>query len=88
MTPPSDPPSHATSGPLTVSDVVAFFTPSLGEEKARETVHGALSRLRFDGKPAFDRADSLRVLEELAREDGIVGVAARFAKARILLRHF
>ena len=71
-----------------VSELIAFFTPSLGDEKARETVHGAISRLRFEGKATFDRAESLRLLEELAREEGIVGVAARFAKARILLRHF
>ncbi|MGH7282892.1 MAG: hypothetical protein ACRELY_15315 [Polyangiaceae bacterium] len=71
-----------------MSELIAFFTPSLGEEKARETVHGAIARLRFEGKTVFDRAQSLRLLEELAREEGIVGVAARFAKARILLRHF
>ena len=71
-----------------MSDIVSFFTPSLGDEKAKETVHGALTRLRFEGKTLFERADALRLLEEMAREEGIVGVAARFAKARILLRHF
>ena len=85
---PTAPSSPSPSGPLTVSDIVAFFTPSLGDEKARETVHGALERLQFEGKTIFERNDALRLLEEMAREEGIVGVAARFAKARILLRHF
>lgn len=83
------PPSHAAStGPLRVEELIAFFTPSVGEEKARESVGGALSRLHFAHKNTLDRVEALAVLDEIASTIGIVGVAARFAKARILLRKF
>jgi hypothetical protein len=86
---PHPPPSRAAAtGPLRIEELVAFFTPSVGEEKARESVGTALSRLHFTDKTQLDRAESLAVLDEIAAAPGIVGVAARFAKARILLRRF
>jgi hypothetical protein len=87
--PPHPPPSRAAStGPLSVEELVAFFTSSVGEEKAREAVGAALSRLHFTHKNTLDRVEALAVLDEIALAPGIVGVAARFAKARILLRKF
>lgn len=84
----NDPPSRAPSGPLTVSELVSFFTPSVGEEKAKETVWAVITRLRLEGKTHFDRGEALGLLDALTHEEGILGVAARFAKARILLRRF
>ncbi len=89
---PTDPPHlpnrAASTGPLRIEELVAFFTSSVGEEKAREAVGAALSRLHLAHKNTLDRAESLLVLDEIAAAPGIVGVAARFAKARILLRKF
>ncbi len=82
------PPRATASGPLGIHELVAFFTSSVGDEKAREAVGAALSRLHLAHKNDLDRAESLRVLDEIAAAPGIVGVAARFAKARILLRKF
>jgi hypothetical protein len=83
------PPSRAArTGPLEIDELVAFFTSSVGEEKAREAVGAALSRLHLAHKNQLDRNESLGVLDEIATVPGIVGVAARFAKARILLRKF
>jgi hypothetical protein len=87
--PPNSPPSRAAStGPLSVEELFAFFIPSVGEEKAREAVGTALTRLHFAHKNTLDRAEALAVLDEIATTSGIIGVAARFAKARILLRKF
>jgi len=73
---------------MSVDDLVAFFTSSVGEEKAREVVYAAVARLHLAHKPLLDRIDALALLDSLAADPGIVGVAARFAKARTLLRRF
>ncbi|MEO8799653.1 MAG: hypothetical protein ABI551_17295 [Polyangiaceae bacterium] len=83
-----DPPPSGPSGRLSISELIAFFSPSAGEEKARETVHATLVKHHLVGKMMLDRHEALGVLDSLALEDGIMGVAARFAKARILLRRF
>jgi hypothetical protein len=86
---PHSPPTRAAAtGPLRIEELFAFFTPSVGEEKAREAVGAAITRLHLAHKNTLDRVEALAVLDEIATAPGIVGVAARFAKARILLRKF
>lgn len=65
-------------------DVAARLAPSLGEEKARDAVETAAKRLGLDPR-RLGRDDALAVLDELAKEEGIVGVVARFAKERFVL---
>jgi hypothetical protein len=68
----------------TASQIAELLTPSLGEEKSHEVIKAALDRR---GIPAegIAYAQALDVLDDLAREAGIVGVTARFAKARLIL---
>ncbi|MEO8876317.1 MAG: hypothetical protein ABI461_12080 [Polyangiaceae bacterium] len=82
------PPSRSPTGPLSVEEIVAFFMSSVGEEKARDVVHAAVVQLHLAHKLTLDRTDALALLDHLAADPGIVGVAARFAKARTLLRKF
>jgi hypothetical protein len=66
-------------------DLVAMFASALGDEKARELIEGECRRLSFDFESI--PAESARVLlDELANTPGIVGIASRFAKARLALR--
>jgi hypothetical protein len=65
-------------------DLLPLLAPALGTEKARDAVTTTAQRLRFDPK-SLSREQALTVLDELAQSDGIVGVVARFAKARFLL---
>ncbi|CAN5924663.1 hypothetical protein BH11MYX4_BH11MYX4_56490 [soil metagenome] len=67
------------------ADLLPLLTPSLGAANAREAVAEAAARCGVDLAPGLSRSGALRVLDELARVDGIVGVVARFAKARFLL---
>ena len=83
MSAPNQP--SASAGPVPVDELVAFFTSSAGEEKAREVVQAALVALHFAHKNTLERTEALAVLDHLAADPGIVGVAARFAKARIIL---
>jgi hypothetical protein len=65
-------------------DLLPLLAPALGTEKARDAVTTTALRLRFDPQ-SLTREQALMVLDELARSEGIVGVVARFAKARYLL---
>ena len=65
-------------------DLLPLLAPALGTEKARDAVTTTAQRLRFDPQ-SLTREQALRVLDDLADSEGIVGVVARFAKARFLL---
>jgi len=65
-------------------DLVAQLTPALGQERATEQVNAACRRLAVDPS-RLTREQAGRVLEALSAEAGLVGVTARFAKARLLL---
>lgn len=65
-------------------DLLPLLAPALGTEKARDAVTTTAQRLRFDLQ-SLTRDQALTVLDELAQSEGIVGVVARFAKARFLL---
>jgi hypothetical protein len=68
-----------------VVDLIPLLAPSIGVEKAREAIDGAAMRLGLDAR-TLTREHALAVLDVLAKTDGIIGVVARFAKARFLLR--
>jgi len=65
-------------------DLVPLLAPAIGVEKAREAIEGSAARLGLDAK-SLTRDQALTVLDLLAKAEGIVGVVARFAKARFLL---
>jgi hypothetical protein len=67
-------------------DLMGLLTPSLGAEKAREAIADAAARCGVDLGTGLSRSGALAVLDEMARVNGIVGVVARFAKARLLLQ--
>lgn len=69
---------------ITAVDLLPLLAPALGTEKARDAVTTTAQRLRFDPQ-SLTREQALTVLDELAQSEGIVGVVARFAKARFLL---
>jgi hypothetical protein len=82
-----DPSSARPAGsPKTISRrrVVMLLAPTLGEEKADEVVVAALRR-RGLPENALSRQDALVLLDELAALPGVIGVTARFVKARVIL---
>jgi len=76
--PQSPPPSLAI-------DLMPLIVPALGTEKAREAIEHAAARRGVDMTGGLTYAGALIVLDELTKVEGIVGVVARFAKARFLL---
>jgi hypothetical protein len=67
------------------SELVALLAHSLGRERSEELITAAARKLRIDAA-AFNRDEALRILAELAATPGVVGVTAKFAKARCVLR--
>ena len=70
--------------PATV-DIVHLIAPALGAEKARDAIEAAAGRRGIDTSRGLSHDAALSVLDELTKVEGIVGVVARFAKARFLL---
>lgn len=66
-------------------DLMPLLAPALGAEKARDAIVAAAARRGVDIAAGLSQSGALEVLDEMARIEGIVGVVARFAKARFLL---
>jgi hypothetical protein len=66
-------------------ELTDLLAPTLGQEKSEEAVLEVLRRLGFP-LDVFSLNQALSVLEALASSQGLVGVAARFAKAHLLMR--
>lgn len=71
---------------ISIADLAKQLASTLGVEKATEEVTSAVRNLGLDGR-ALDRDATLRVLETLTKQPGLVGTVARFAKVRVIL-HF
>jgi hypothetical protein len=68
----------------TVGDILLLLAPALGTEKARDATAEAAARLGLD-LTNLTRDEAILLLDDMANVEGIVGVVARFAKARFLL---
>ncbi len=66
-------------------DLLHLISPALGVEMGREALEHAARRRGIAVSPSLSHAEALAVLDELTKVEGIVGVVARFAKARFLL---
>lgn len=66
------------------SVLVDLLSHSLGPHAANEKVRAAIDKLKLDAAQ-LSEDQALLVLDELAREKGIVGSSARFSRARLML---
>lgn len=66
-------------------DIMHLIAPALGTEKARDAIEAAAARRGVDVATGLSYNGALAVLDEMTKVEGIVGVVARFAKARFLL---
>lgn len=76
--------TSSAKGRFAPVDLLPLLAPALGTEKARDAVTASALRQRFDPR-RLSHDEALAVLDDLAHTEGIVGVVARFAKARFLL---
>lgn len=80
--PPSSLRSVARS--LLVGELVGLLASTVGQERAEEAVLEVVRRLGLPPR-ALSRDQTMLVLDDLAARAGLVGVTARFAKARAIL---
>ena len=69
----------------TRADLVELLSSSIGYEKAGEAVLDGCRQVGHSGDEVL-REDALKILETIAKTPGIVGITARFAKTRVLLK--
>lgn len=74
----------STSHLHTHAELAALLSQNLGMEKALELVTAAAKELSFGAELTMEQG--LEILERIAVQPGLVGIAARFAKSRVLLR--
>ncbi len=65
-------------------ELAAMLSQNLGLEKALDLVSAAAKELNFGAELSLEQG--LAVLELVAGQPGLIGIAARFAKSRALLR--
>lgn len=70
---------------LDVRDIVELFSSVMGRDKGEVVVSAATRKLGLPGD-RLDKAQALALVDHLASEPGAVGLCARFAKARLILR--
>jgi hypothetical protein len=71
---------------LPESDLIAQLSPSLGEAKANELILSITTRLGFASTRGFTQEQALSILENISTQPGLVGIVARCAKARVILK--
>jgi hypothetical protein len=70
---------------LALHEIVPLLANTIGQEKAEEAVLAGLRRLGLP-EDRLDLAQASLLFDALAGHPGIVGVTARFAKARLILK--
>ena len=68
-----------------IDSIVGLLSSTLGREQSQELVTKAAARLDITADQ-LELEQALRVIDLLGAEDGIVGVSARFARARLVHR--
>ncbi len=69
---------------ILLTELVPLFS-ALGEAKAQDVLALAAAKLEIR-KKELEPSEVLQVLEEIASFPGLIGITARFAKARAILR--
>jgi hypothetical protein len=82
----SPPKARASHGPsVSTIYLVPLIAPAIGVEKARDAIETAARIHGIDLTRALSHDQALVILDEMTNAEGIIGVVARFAKARFLL---
>jgi hypothetical protein len=77
--------SHPELKRLPRTDLAQLLARTIGEEKALEEVVSAARQAHVDSDPVT-LPEALLIFEQLAAREGLVGVTARFAKARLVFK--
>lgn len=76
--------ADGAQGRVTRGELVELLSAAVGKSAAEAAVERGCAAVAFGAHGSLAHAQ--RVLEAVAREPGLVGITARFAKARLALR--
>jgi hypothetical protein len=79
------PQTQVAAAGVGANEVAGLLAHSLGMEKAVELVSSTVVRLGLPSSGSLSREQTLEVLTEIAKEPGLVGISATFAKSRLHL---
>jgi hypothetical protein len=79
------PASFVLAATIGVHEVLGQLSPLLGADKAEAAVQASLRRHALP-RERLDSEQVTRLLDDLGHQDGVVGMAARFARGRVLGR--
>lgn len=69
---------------LSKKELVGLLAESIGQEKASNIISESALRLGLHGEN-FNKEEVMKILDLVAEEPGLVGIVARFVKARAIL---
>jgi hypothetical protein len=78
------PVSSRAPSTLALREIVPMLAHAVGQEKSHEAILAGVRRLGLP-EDRLDRDQAGTLFEDLAQQGGLVGVTARFAKARLIL---
>jgi len=79
------PPPLSAEPPLPLRELAPPLAHAMGQEKSYEALVSGARRVGLP-EDRLDRSQASRLFEDLARQDGLVGITASFAKARLFLK--
>jgi len=87
LPPPSDsaPASAVLVTTIGLHEITAQLAPLLGADKADAALQASLRRLGLP-RDRFDHEQTVRLLDDLGHQDGVVGMTVRFVRGRVLAR--
>jgi hypothetical protein len=87
LPPPSEtaPASAVLVATIGLHEVSAQLAPLLGADKAEAALQASLRRLGLP-RDRFDHEQTVRLLDDLGHQDGVVGMTVRFVRGRVLAR--
>ena len=79
-----EPERQGSGQEVEVGLLIELLAEPLGLDKAETVVHDSLQQLGFFGRKTLDKSDCRKVLERIAEEGGLVAIAARLAKIKLI----
>ena len=84
MVDPEEPTPAVEAAQTPVDRLIDLLAEPLGQEKAQSLVHTSLEALGLFGRRKLDRTECKLVLDSIAGEGGLVAIATRLAKIKLI----
>lgn len=84
MAEPETHPASSASDEIAVSTLIDLLAEPLGLEKAQTVIHDSLQEVGLFGRRQLDRRECRKLLDNVAGEGGLVAIASRLAKIKLI----